>query len=88
MKKLIKSSPKNSLLSISKSFNKPHLDYGNIVLDWPKTWNELFISKLEWVQYNTALTITRAIKCTSHSTTCRELALESLELTVYVCIIK
>ena len=37
------------------------------------------IRKLEQVQYNAALAITGAIKCTSHSKLYIELGLESLE---------
>ena len=47
-----------------KSFVRPHLDYGDIVYQLN---NESFICKLEEVQYNAALAITGAIKCTSHS---------------------
>ena len=77
IKKLFKSLPRNALLTIYKSFVRPHLDYGDIVYDRPN--NESFISKLEQVQYNAALAITGAIKCTSHSKLYIELGLESLE---------
>ena len=50
IKKLFKSLPRNALLTIYKSFVRPHLDYGEIVYDRPN--NESFISKLEQVQYN------------------------------------
>ena len=56
---------------------KPHLDYGDIVYDQPD--NESFISKIEQVQYNAALAITGAIKCSSHSKLYKEQGLESLE---------
>ena len=77
IKKLFKSLPRNALLTIYKSFVRPHLDYGDIVYDRPN--NESFISKLEQVQYNAALAITGAIKCTSRSKLYNELGLESLE---------
>ena len=77
IKKLFKSLPTNALLTIHKSFVGPHLDYGDIVYDQPN--NESFISKLEQVQYNAALAITGALKCTSHSNFYNELGLESLE---------
>ena len=35
MKKLFKSLPRNDLLTIYKSFVRPHLDYGDIVYDRP-----------------------------------------------------
>ena len=77
IKKLFKSLPRNALLTIYKSFVRPHLDYGDIVYDRPN--NESFISKLEQVQYNAALAITGTIKCSSRSKFYKELALESLE---------
>ena len=77
MKKLFKSLPRNALLTTYKSFIKPHLDYCAIVYNQPD--NDLFISKLEQVQYNDALAITGAIKCTSHSKLFKELGLELLE---------
>ena len=77
IKKLLKSLPRNALLTIYNSFVRPDLDYGDIVYDRPN--NESFISKLEQVQYNAALAITGAIKCTSRSKLYNELGLESLE---------
>ena len=65
------------MLTIYESFVRPHLDYGDIIYDRPD--NESFISKLEQVQYNAALAIIGAIKCTSHSKLYNELGLESLE---------
>ena len=41
--------PRKSLLTICKSFARPHLDYGDIVYDNPV--NESLINKLEKVQY-------------------------------------
>ena len=61
IKKPLKSLPRNALLTLYKSFIRPHLDYDGIVYDQPD--NESFNSKLEQVQYNAALTITGAIKC-------------------------
>ena len=54
-----------ALLTIYKSFVRPHLDYSGIVYD--RLNNESFISKLEQVQYNAALELTGAIKCSSRS---------------------
>ena len=42
--------PRNSLLSIYTAFIRPHLDYGNVVYDFPG--NTSFAQKLESVQYN------------------------------------
>ena len=55
--------PRASLLTIYKSFIRPHLDYGNVAYDHLS--NDAFSNKLETVQYNTALAITGAIKGTS-----------------------
>ena len=77
IKKLFKSLPRNALLTIYKSFVIPHLDCGDIVYGLPN--NESFISKLEKVQHNAALTITGATKCASRRGLYNELGLESLE---------
>ena len=77
IKKLFKSLPRNALLSIYKSFVRPHLDHGHVVYDRPN--NESFIRKLEQVQYNAALAITGAIKCASRRELYNELGLEFLE---------
>ena len=66
-----------ALLTIYKSFVRHHLDYSGIVYD--RLNNESFISKLEQVQYNTALDLTGAIKCSSRNKLYDELGLESLE---------
>ena len=50
--------PRNTLLTIYKSFIRPHLDYEDII-------NNSFKNKLEGIQYNAALTITGAILGTS-----------------------
>ena len=51
--------PRHSLLTIYKSFIRPHLDYGDIIYDQPN--NQAFSNKLEAVQYNAILAITGAI---------------------------
>ena len=48
------------LITIYKSFIRPHLDYGNIIYD--QTFNMLFQQKMETIQYSTALAITGAIR--------------------------
>ena len=55
----------NTLLTISKSFVRQHLDYDDILCY--QSNNEIMNSKLESVQYNAALVITEAIKETSRS---------------------
>ena len=49
--------PRNSLLTICKVFIRPHLDYRDVVYDFPG--NASFMQELESVQYNASLAITR-----------------------------
>ena len=63
LRKLYNVLPRNSLITIYKSFMRPHLDYGAIISDQPE--NEIFCKKNEFIQYNAALTITGAIQGTS-----------------------
>ena len=65
------------LLTIYKSFIRPHLDYGDTIYDQPNT--EAFSNKLGAVQYNAALAITGAIRSTSKTKVYQELGLESLK---------
>ena len=69
--------PRHSLLTIYKSFIRSHLDYGDIIYDHAN--NQVFSNKLEAVQYNAALAITRAIQGTSKTKVYQELGLESLK---------
>ena len=62
IKKLQNILPIQALLTIYKSFVRPHLDYGDIIYGQPK--NESFCQKLESYQYNAALAIAEAIKGT------------------------
>ena len=54
--------PRQALLSIYKSFIRPHLDYGDVMYDQPN--NESLCQTIESVQYKAALAITGAIKGT------------------------
>ena len=65
--------PRQSLITIYKSFIRPHLDYGDIVYD--RAFNESFHKNLETIQYNAAI----AIRGTSSEKLFQELALESLK---------
>ena len=51
--------PRAALLTIYKSFLRPHLDYGDVIYD--RAFNESFQNKLESVQYKAALVITGTI---------------------------
>ena len=55
--------PRNAVLTIYKSFIRPHLDYGDILYDKPN--NENFQNKIAKVQYSACLSITSAIQGTS-----------------------
>ena len=55
--------PRSALLTIYKSFIRPHLDYGDILYDKPN--NENFPNKIEKVQSRACLTIADAIQGTS-----------------------
>ena len=77
IKKLSKTYPRKSLLTIYRSFIRPHLDYCDIIHDQPN--NEGFCTKIEHLQCNAALAITGATKGTSQTKLCKELGLESLK---------
>ena len=69
--------PRDALLTICKSFVRPHLDYGVIIYDQPQ--NESFCNKLESIQYNAALPVTGVIRGTSKVKLYKELSLEFLK---------
>ena len=69
--------PRKSLLTIYKSFVRPHLDSGDIIYDNPE--NGTLINKLEKVQYQSCLAITGAFQGTSRESLYRELGLECLQ---------
>ena len=77
LRKLHNTLPRLSLLTIYKSFIRPHLDYGDIIYD--QAYNVSFYQKLESIQYNSALVITGAIRGTSAEKIYNELGLETLE---------
>ena len=66
--------PRNSLLTIYISFIRPLLDYADVICDQPS--NASFSKKIELVQYNMALAITRAIKSSSREKLYQGLGLE------------
>ena len=77
LRKLHNALPRLPLLTIYKSFIRPHLDYGDIIYD--QAYTALFHQKIESVQYNLALAITGAIRGISKEKIYHELGLESLE---------
>ena len=55
--------PLQALLTIYKSFVRPHFDYDDIIYDKPN--NESMCQTIESIQYKAAFAITGAIKGTS-----------------------
>ena len=76
IRRLSVSIPRNGLLTIYKSFIRPHLDYGDILYDKPS--NDNFQNKMEKVQYRACLAITGGIQGTSRERLYDELGLHSL----------
>ena len=64
--------PRTSLITIYKSFARPHLDYGNRIYD------QIFI-RIESIQNNASIAITGAIRSTFFEKLYQELGLESLQ---------
>ena len=75
IKKLNVTLPCSSLLTIYKSFIRPHLDYGDVIYD--QNNNNRLSQKS--IQYNAVLTITGSIRVTSTEKQYQELGLESLK---------
>ena len=69
--------PRSALLTIYKSFIRPHLDYGDVIYD--KGFKESFHAHLESLQYNVTLATARAIRGSSTDKIYEELGLESLK---------
>ena len=77
IKNLNVTSSYSSLLTIYKSFIRPHLDYGDVIYDRPN--NNRLSEKIGSIQYNAALAITGAITETSREKLYQKLGLESLK---------
>ena len=76
IRKINLSLPRSSLLTLYKSFVKPHLDYGDVIHNQPN--NSILSDKIKSVQYNVVLAITSAIRGTSKEKLYQELGLETL----------
>ena len=81
LRKLSNLLPGQVLVTIYKAFVRPHLDYGDVFYD--KAFNNSFHAKIESIQYNACLAITRAIRGTSREKMYQELVLESLQLRLW-----
>ena len=77
LRKLHNIQPRSALLTIYKSFIRPHLDYGDIIYD--QAHNASFHQKRELLQYNACIARTGAIRGTSREKPYEELGLESLQ---------
>ena len=74
--------PRFSLLTIYKTFVRPHLDYGDIIYD--QTYNASFHKKLESIQYCACLAITGTVIGTSYEKLNQELRLETLQFVPWI----
>ena len=68
--------PRKALLTIYKSFIRPHFDYGDLVYD--QLYNYLFHAKLESYQFKVVLVMPVAIKESSPEDLYHELGIEHL----------
>ena len=68
--------PREALLTIYKSFIRPHFDYSDVIYD--QSYNDSFHAKLVSSQYKAALAITGAIKGSSTETLYQELGIQYL----------
>ena len=77
LRKLQNILPSEPLLIIYKLLVRHYLDYGDVIYD--QRYNNSFHQELESIQYNAALAITGAIRCSSREKLYQELGLESLK---------
>ena len=75
--------PRRSVVTIYKSFIRPHIDYGDVTFD--QAYNKSFHEKLENFEYNASLAITGAIRGTSKEKLYQELGFESLQHRRWFC---
>ena len=76
LRKLYHYVPQDPLVTIYKSFIRPHLDYADVVFDKPS--NATFFSRIESPQYNAALAIRGTIRDTSKEKLYQELGFETM----------
>ena len=63
--------------ALMKAFLRPYLNYEKVIYD--EAYNETFHQKLESIQYNAYLALSRAIRGSSRQKNYQELGLESLQ---------
>ena len=71
---------RNALVTIYKSFARPHIDYCDVAYD--QLYNENFFIKIERVQYHAALAMTGAVKETSKIKLYKEFGCENLRFRI------
>ena len=71
--------PRKSLVTIYKSFIRPHLDCGDVIYD--RAPKESFHQSLESLQYSAAIAITRTIRGASSEKLLQDLDLEIIKST-------
>ena len=69
--------PHGPLLTIYKTFIRPHLDYGDVIYD--QHYNNYFDQKLEPIKYKAAVAITGAKRGSSREKRYQKLDLEHLQ---------
>ena len=77
LRKLYHYMPRDSLVTIYKSFIRSHLDYANVIFG--KSSNATFSNQIQSVQYNAALAITGAIRGTSKEKLYQEIGFETMK---------
>ena len=77
LRKLQNKLPRAPLVSIYKSFVRPHLAYGDILYD--QTFNNSFHERIESIQCKAALSITGTIRGSAREKLYQELGFESLQ---------
>ena len=71
LKKFSNLLPRQALVTIYKAFNRPHLDYSDVLYD--QTFNNSLHAKMKSIQYNACLAITGTIRGTSKEKLYQEL---------------
>ena len=66
-----------TLVTIYKSFIRPHLDYADVIFDKPS--NATFSNRIQSVKYNAALAIAGTIRGTSKEKLYQEIGFEAMK---------
>ena len=77
LRKLYHYMPRDSVVTIYKSFMRPHLDYADVIFD--KASNPTFSNRVESARYNAALAIAGSIRGTSKEKLYQERGFETMK---------